>query len=107
MLRSENLPSSLNKGLTPDQIKSKSVLVNDIVNELAFISINKSAVERIDINTLDTLVRDELKVHGIRAEAIIDVYSANNKELLANQESEWANELLNSSYRVELFLMII
>lgn len=103
VLRSENLSSSFNKGLTPDQIKNKSVLINDIVNELAFISINKSTAERIDINTLDTLVRQELKIHGIRAEAIIDVYSANNKELLANQESEWAEELINSTYRIELF----
>jgi two-component system, OmpR family, phosphate regulon sensor histidine kinase PhoR len=103
VLRSENMSSSFNKGLTPDQIKNKSVLINDIVNELAFISINKITAERIDINTLDTLVRQELKIHGIRAEAIIDVYSANNKELLANQESEWAEELINSTYRIELF----
>jgi two-component system phosphate regulon sensor histidine kinase PhoR len=103
VLRSENLPNSFNKGLSPDQIKSKSVLINDIVNELAFISINKSAAERVDINTLDTLVRQELKIHGIRADAIIDVYSANNQELLANQDSEWAEELMNSSYRIELF----
>ena len=48
VLRSENLSSSFNKGLTPDQIKNKSVLINDIVNELAFISINKSTAERID-----------------------------------------------------------
>ena len=103
VLRSENPSSSFNKGLTPDKIKNKSVLINDIVNELAFISISKSAVERIDINTLDTLVRKELKIQGIRAEAIIDIYSASNKELLANQDSEWSEELVNSPYRIELF----
>jgi len=103
VLRSDENASSVNKGLTADQIKNKSVLVNDIVNELAFISINKSAVERININMLDTIVRNELKLRGIRAEAIIDIYSAKNRELLANSDNEWAAELLETHYRIDLF----
>ncbi len=103
VLRTDEVSTSLKEGLSTTQIRDKSILVNDIVNELAFISIKKSASERININTLDSIVNVELKSNGIIAEAIIDILDAKNKKLLVNTNNSWTNELIKTNYRIDLF----
>ncbi len=90
-------------GLIKNQLKRRATLVNDIVNELALISISKDFNERIDYGKIDSLLVQELALSGINLDFIFDVFDSESKELSFEHNGEFASELLGSPYKVSLF----
>lgn len=89
--------------LLQKQLNQKAVLVNDIVNELAFISINRDLNDRVNFHTLDSIVRSELRQHGIHTPVITDIIDSRTGNLTINNSSNLREEIYESSYRISLF----
>lgn len=89
--------------LLKNQIERKATLINDIVNELALISISKGFNERIESDQIDSLIKHELSLNGIQLPYVFDVIDAETGELSLNPNHEKTNEILNSPYQVSLF----
>lgn len=98
--------SAVNMGgdsLKDEQLRKRSMLFNDVVNELAFISINRSINERINFNTLDSIVRLELQKHGIHTSVITDIIDSRTGNLTINNQTALKDNIYSSSYRINLF----
>lgn len=89
--------------LNQQKDSEKSVLFNNIVNELAFISINKDNKDRIDFNTLDSIVKAELTSKGIHTDVITDIIDTKSKTLTFNYKSPLKDEIIKSQYKIDLF----
>ena len=63
-----------------NQLKKKATLVNDIVNEIALITIRKDQSELVSYQKIDSLFSKELLVHGIKAEYVFEK-RVNNKNV--------------------------
>jgi two-component system phosphate regulon sensor histidine kinase PhoR len=101
ILRSDiNSVVSNGDGLLKNELKKKAVLINDIVNELALISISKGISERIESEKIDSLLGKELKQNGINIPYEFDVFDAETKALSFNDDSK---ELLETPYKISLF----
>jgi two-component system phosphate regulon sensor histidine kinase PhoR len=86
--------------LLKNQIQKKAVLINDIVNELALISISKGLNERVESEKIDSLIQLELIESGINIPYSFDVFDAETQSLSFHKDSE---ELLNTPYKISLF----
>ena len=86
-----------------EKLKKRSILINDIVNELAFISINRNLNEKVNFYTLDSIVKAELRQNGIHTPVITDIVDSKNNSLTINNASGLRDEIYNSSYRIGLF----
>ena len=89
--------------LITNQLRKKATLVNDLVNELALISIIKNKREEISYQKIDSLISDELKFGGIKADFIFDVLDVETNLLSFTEEGGENSEIIDSPYRIELF----
>ena len=89
--------------LLQNQIKRKATIINEIVNELAFISITNNFNERIDRKHIDSLLNFELLDQGINADYVFDIFDAETKSLSFEQDPDLSQQIKNSKYKVSLF----
>lgn len=83
--------------------KKESLLVNNIVNELAFISINRNLKAGMNFQTLDSIVRAELVKNGIHTQVIADIIDAKSNSLTFHNKNQLRESIINSQYKIDLF----
>lgn len=89
--------------LLKNRLEKKATLVNEIVNELALISINKDFTERIELSKIDSLIEKQLMKNGIQLAFKADILDAATG-LLSNYEgATFSENLKQSDYRTDLF----
>lgn len=89
--------------LLKNQIEKKATLINDIVNELALISISKGFNDRIERSKIDSLIAFELNLNGIKIPYHFDILDAETQELSFETEEELSKEIMSSPYQISLF----
>ncbi|MCB0803011.1 MAG: HAMP domain-containing histidine kinase [Flavobacteriales bacterium] len=89
--------------LLSNQIQKKATLINDIVNELALISVSKGFNERVDYRNVDSLLALELKKYGIKLKFIFDIYDVETQTFSFEVDKDIQRELKNSTYKISLF----
>ena len=96
---------SMGKGdtLMQNQIRRKAFLINEIVNELAFIRISNNFNERIDSAKIDSLFALELLKAGITTPFLFDILDAESNRLSFNFLRSDADEIEKSKYQLQLF----
>lgn len=97
------VPSIGNDSMVKNQIRRKAYLINEIVNELAFIRISNNFNERIDSAKIDSLFGQELLKAGISTPYIFDILDAETNRLSFHFRHEDAFEIAKSEYQLELF----
>lgn len=86
-----------------NKIEQKATLINDIVNELALISISRGSTERIDDIKLDSILKLELSNNGITIPYHYDILDSETKKLSFTQNEEVASSLMSSPFKASLF----
>jgi len=86
-----------------NQIRRKAYLINEIVNELAFIRISNNFNERIDSAKIDSLFGQELLKAGISTPYVFDILDAESNRLSFHYQREDAEAMKSSDYQLELF----
>ncbi|MAY84924.1 MAG: hypothetical protein CMP59_12405 [Flavobacteriales bacterium] len=86
-----------------NQIRRKAYLINEIVNELAFIRISNNFNERIDSSKIDSLFGQELLKAGISTPYIFDILDAETNRLSFHHRRSDADEIAKSEFQLELF----
>ncbi len=86
-----------------NQLKKKATLVNDIVNEIALITIRKDQSELVSYQKIDSLFSKELLVHGIKAEYVFDILDVQTNRLTFTEDENGSSELRDSPYKIALF----
>lgn len=90
--------------LLKKQLRKNATLVNDIVNEIALITISKNQQEPdISYEKIDSLFFKELLVHGIKAEYVFDILDAQTNRLTFTEDENGSSELRDSPYKIDLF----
>jgi len=89
--------------LFEDQIRNKATLINNMVNELALISISKNINERISHDQIDSLFTTELLAIGIQTDFVFDILDIESNSLSFWSENVMAEEIKNTPYQVSLF----
>ena len=97
------VPTIGNDSMVKNQIRRKAFLINEIVNELAFIRISNNFNERIDSAKIDSLFGQELLKAGISTPYIFDILDAETNRLSFHFRNEDAAEIAKSEYQLELF----
>lgn len=86
------------------QLKNKATLVNEIVNELALISVNyRDFDERVSYQQIDSLFKHELKESGLNTDYVFDILDAETQLLSFTQDPLLGEKLKHSPYRLSLF----
>ena len=86
------------------QLQNKATLINEIVNELALISINyQDFDERVTYQQIDSLFKQELKQNGLETDYVFDILDAETESLSFIQDEEVQKHLLASPFRLTLF----
>ena len=86
-----------------NRLKKNATLVNDIVNEIALITIRKDQNELVSYDKIDSLFSKELLVHGIKAEYVFDILDAQTNRLTFSEDESGSSELRDSPYKIALF----
>ncbi len=104
VINSRIVPSVVgNDSLVKNQIKRKATLINEIVNELAFIRISNNFNERVDSSKIDSLFRLELLKKGIHTPFYFDILDGESGRLSFYENSRFSNEMKESEYSLQLF----
>lgn len=86
------------------QLQNKTTLVNEIVNELALISVNYNDFdERVSYEQIDSLFKHELKEAGLETKFIFDILDAESQLLSFAQDEETQQKLKSSPFQLSLF----
>jgi|SRR5690554_720906 len=85
-----------------DQLAQKATLINEIVNELALISINNDYNERVSEADIKSLFDQELKKAGINTPHILDIFDAETQQLSFNKNKSIESDIINTPYRLSL-----
>ncbi|MEQ8907751.1 MAG: HAMP domain-containing sensor histidine kinase [Vicingaceae bacterium] len=86
------------------QLQNKATLVNEIVNELALISVNyRNFDERVSHQQIDSLFKRELKKSGLNTDYVFDILDAETQYLSFTQDPILGEKLKKSPYRLSLF----
>lgn len=85
------------------QLRKKATLVNDLVKELALISINKQEREEVSYEKIDSLLYNELTINGIKTDYVFDVLDIETNRLTFSEEDGANSEIQNTSFRISLF----
>jgi len=102
------LSSSINDEIVTDSLlanhlKKNVTLLNDIVNELALISISKNKNDNISYEKIDSLFAFELKTKGIKTSYVFDILDVETNRLTFSEDGHEASELRDSPYKISLF----
>lgn len=89
--------------LMKNQLRRKATLINEIVNELAFIRISNNFNERVDSTQIDSLFEHELQLAGIKTPFIFDILDAESGRLTFNPTNTDSDQIAKSKYKLELF----
>lgn len=89
--------------LLKNQLRKKATLVNDIVNEIALITIRKGKNELVSYEKMDSLFSKELLIHGINSEYVFDILDAETNRLTFTEDENGSSELRDSPYKIALF----
>lgn len=95
------LSSNVNLGIK-NQLDKKSTLINEIVNELALISIDNDFNERVSEESIKSLFDKELKKEGINTPYMLDIFDAETQQLSFNKDKSLTNAITNTPYRLSL-----
>lgn len=88
-----------------EKIKARLEKLNDVMDKMAieFAGPENDLKNRLDSARLDSLIRYELKNHGISLEPNYGVLNGNNNALFVSKSAVSNEELLNSKYKTLLF----
>ena len=89
--------------MVKNQIQRKATLINEIVNELAFIRISNNFNERIDSTQIDSLFHLELANQGVHTPFVFDILDAETGRLSFREEHPAKRLILESDYTLQLF----
>lgn len=89
--------------LLTNQLKKKATLVNDLVNELALISINKNKREDISYEKIDSIFKIELVKSGIKSNYVFDILDVESNLLTFTEEGGENGEIQETPFRISLF----
>jgi len=81
----------------------KSGLVSDIFKELFKLNVNSNIEDRVKPEIIDSLLRIKFEEVGIKTAYEFGIYDLINNKLFIDHESNYANELMKSQFRVRLF----
>lgn len=95
------LSSTVNPELR-GQFPNRATLVNESVNELSLISINKEFSERVSEKEINKLFENALCEAGINTPFILDIYDAETETLSFNDSLALVEPIKNTPYRVSL-----
>lgn len=84
------------------QFPNRATLVNESVNELSLISINKEFSERVSESEINKLFDKALCEAGINTPFILDIFDAETQTLSFNDSIELIDPIKNTPYRVSL-----
>jgi len=103
VLSSSISDSYANDTLLKNQFRKKATLVNDLVNEIALITISKNHTDLVSYEKMDSLFAKELIIHGMKADYIFDILDVETNRLTFTEEETGSSELRDSPYRIALF----
>jgi two-component system phosphate regulon sensor histidine kinase PhoR len=86
-----------------NQLKKKATLINDLVNELALVSISKNLNDRISFEKIDSLFYTELQKQGININYVFDILDVESNQLTFSEEVSEENDLRQTPYKISLF----
>lgn len=84
------------------QFPNRATLVNESVNELSLISINKEFSERVSEKEINKLVEKALCDAGIKTPFVLDIFDAETETLSFNDSLELVEPIKNTPYRLSL-----
>ena len=84
-------------------VTKKKELVKDVVNELVAIGSRGFFINRLNEQYLDSLLSIEFESAGINAEFSFGVIERDSRNLLFTSSDNSTNDLLNSTYKAQLF----
>ena len=99
----EAAKASNQEGGTASEMGEGPILYNNVVNEISFISIDQEREHAIDFRVLDSIIKRELESKEIYISAISDIMDAQTGKLAFHENSGLREEIINSSYKIELF----
>lgn len=85
-----------------DQLEQKATLINEIVNELALISINNDYNERVSEADIKSIFDKELRKAGINTSYILDIFDAETQRLSFNKNPAIQDDIMATPYRLSL-----
>ncbi len=95
--------SSLEDSLLERRIKNNATLINNLVNELALISVSKNINNRVSYNQIDSMLHAELFANGIQTDYIYDILDVESNSLSIWNENVKAETIRNSPYQYNLY----
>ena len=95
--------STQGDSLIKKQLKKKATLINDLVNELALISISKNLNDRVSFRRIDSLFYHELHSQGIHTNYVFDILDVESGGLTFSEEEGEESELRQTPYRINLY----
>lgn len=104
VINSRYIPSVVgDDSLVKNQLKRKATLINEIVNELAFIRISNNFNERVDSSKIDSLFKNELLNLGIKTSFYFDILDAESNRLSFHDADALRSKIMESDYSLQLF----
>lgn len=97
-----NDPSPSDTGFV-DRLRKNKTLLNDIVNELALISISRNNSESVSFEKIDSLFAYELKKSGIEEEFVFDILDVETNQLTFSENKTETSQLRDTPYKLNLF----
>lgn len=85
------------------RIKNNATLINNLVNELALISVSKNINNRVSYNQIDSMLHAELFANGIQTDYIYDILDVESNSLSIWNENVKAETIRNSPYQYNLY----
>ena len=95
--------SSVDDSLLESRLKSNATLINNLVNELALISVSKNVNEGVSYEQIDSLLHAELFANGIQTEYVYDILDVESNSLSFWNNNVKAHTIRNSPYQYDLF----
>lgn len=95
--------NSLEDSLLERKLKNNATLINNLVNELALISVSKNINDRVSYKQIDSILHVELFANGIQTDYVYDILDVESNSLSIWNDNVNAEIIRNSPYQFNLF----
>lgn len=86
-----------------DRLRNNKTLLNDIVHELALISVSKGETDVVSFGRIDSLFHYELQKSGIEDEYVFDILDNETNQLTFSENKTETSTLRETPYKLSLF----
>lgn len=84
-------------------LRNRSMIIQDIFNDMMNLDKRRYIEKRLDPGVLDSLIKAELKNHGINTKFEYGLFSAMRNSLVYEKTGEYTKELMDESYSFVMF----